>query len=287
MISQTLLFITDHAINICRNHSTPNKYAINMKDILTTPAGFVPDNLTLAHKVVLVTGAASELGSAVVLAVAESGATVLMLDRKQRSMAPMYDSICDQGLAEPMMIEFDMARADNHAFASLGESLTEQFTKLHGLVHCAMWGAPLTPVSHAEMETWSKVLDQQLTRPMFLTRSLLPCLNHPDPASVIFTVMDIGRTGRAYWGAVGAAFAGVENLCQTLSSEILDNQTRINTLDPGKVKTATRKQFYPGESGKGLRKANDPEIINSYLYILSDQSKKHSARQFSVIPLDQ
>ena len=259
---------------------------MNQNDILTTPPDFIPCQLTLADRVVLVTGAASEIGSAVVLAAAKSGAVVLMLDRKQRSMTALYDAICDQGLAQPMIIEFDMVRADSRAFETLGTSLLAQFPEIHGLVHCAMWGAALTPAPHAEMETWSKVLNQQLIKPMYLTKTLCPNLNHPNPASIIFTVMDIGRVGRAYWGAVGAAFAGVENLCESLSAEFFDYNTRVNTVDPGKVKTAIRKHFYPGETDKGLREANDTEIVNAYLYLLSDASNQQTAKRFSVTPLD-
>jgi NAD(P)-dependent dehydrogenase (short-subunit alcohol dehydrogenase family) len=258
-----------------------------MHDFHTTPADFTPVESTLDGKVVLVTGAASEIGSAVVLAAARSGATVIMLDRKQRFMTAMYDQICDLGLEEPMMIEFDLARADSNAFEILGNSLSVPFPEIHGLVHCAMWGAPLTPLSHAELETWSRVLDQQLIKPMYLTKTLQPNFNHPGLSSIIFTVMDIGRTGRAYWGPVGAAFAGLENLCETMNAELVDYQTRVYTIDPGKVKTAIRKQFYPGESGEELRSANDNEILNTYLYLLSDQSKNDNAGQFSVAPLRQ
>ncbi|WP_424945716.1 SDR family NAD(P)-dependent oxidoreductase [Candidatus Spongiihabitans sp.] len=173
---------------------------MTQNDILTIPPDFTPDQSTLAERVVLVTAAASEIGSAVVLAAAKSGAVVLMLDRKQHSMTARYDAICAQGLAEPMMIEFDMVRADSDAFETLGTSLLAQFPEIHGLVHCAMWGAALTPAPHAEMEAWSKVLDQQLIKPMYLTRTLCPNLNHPNPASIIFSVMDIGRAGRGWCG---------------------------------------------------------------------------------------
>ena len=186
-----------------------------------------------------------------------------------------------------MMVEFDMTRADFNAFETLGGSLTTQFPEIHGLVHCAMWGAPLTPLSHAELETWSKVLDQQLVKPMYLTKTLQPNLNHSDSSSIIFTVMDIGRTGRAYWGPVGAAFAGLENLCETINAELIDYQTSAYTIDPGKVRTAIRKQFYPGESAKELRKADDTEIVNTYLYLLSDQIKNRSNGQYAVAPLPQ
>ncbi len=256
-----------------------------MDNILTTPADFKPDFSTLSGKTVLVTGAASEIGRAVAFAAAKSGATVLMLDRKQRPMLPYYDAICELGLAEPMLIEFDLAKADSRAFDNLAAALLATVPEIHGLVHCAMWPAPLTPLVHADMVAWAKVLEQHLVKPVFLTKSLYPGLNHSRPASIIFTTMDIGRIGRAYWGPVGAAFAGVENVCETLGAECPDYRIRVNTLDPGKVKTAIRKQFYPAESIRYLRDASDPRITNTYIYLLSDQSQHRTARRFAVMPL--
>ncbi len=236
----------------------------------------------LADRNVIVTGAASQIGGAVSLAAAQAGATVMLLDRKSRELIPVYDQIGKSGYPEPMMVEFDILRMHPEGFMELADSLSRDCAEIHGLVHCAMWGSPLTPVAHGDMTVWRQVLDQQLIRPMYLTRSLYPLLKHDNPASVIFSVLTCGRNGSAYWGATGAAFAGIENLSQTLSREWENRNIRVNTLDCGKVKTALRKQFYPGEDISQLRDANDPEIIRHYLYLLSDCSGHITRRQFSV-----
>jgi len=251
-----------------------------------SPDDFRPGPDTLAGKTILVTGAATELGSAVSLAAAESGAALLLLDRKQRMMDSLYDAICSRGLPEPMTIEFDMVRAHSSDYGSLGSSLQAQYHSIQGLVHCAMWGAPLSPIANTNLDTWMKTIDRQLTRPMYMTRILIPLLRNAVQSSVIFSTLDVGRQGRAYWGAVGAAAAAVENLSCTLAAELSGYNIRVNTLDPGNLKTALRRQFYPAESNAHLCSPASPAVVNPYLYLLSDAGNRHSSRQFRARPGD-
>ncbi len=249
------------------------------------PAHFSLNDITLHNNTMLVTGASSELGSSVCYASARAGATVIMLDRKQREMIPLYDKICEQGWPEPMMVEFDSKLGSEESIHQLALNLGEQIPVLNGLVHCAMWGAPLAPIVNTRISTWQTVIETQLIKPMMLTKALIPLLNQSGNASIIFSSLDSGRTGRAYWGGIATAFAGIENLSEILSAELEDNHIRVNTLDPGKVKTRLRKQFYPGETAEELRDANDENIIGLYIYLLSDQSINQTGQRFTVPPL--
>ena len=217
---------------------------------------------------VAVTGAGSEIGGSLSIALAKKGVEVVMIDRSQRHMIAIYDAICAANGPEPLMVEFDLAKAEESQFDILGQSLETEVPALNGLVHCALWGAPLTPIALSNLTTWNKVLDQQLARPVFLTRSLYPLLNQATKSAVIFTTLNCGEQGRAYWGAVGAAFAGVINVVQTLNSEWSDSGLHADTIDCSAVKTAVRKKFYPAAPEDDLMDASDPGFISRFLDIL-------------------
>jgi NAD(P)-dependent dehydrogenase (short-subunit alcohol dehydrogenase family) len=82
----------------------------------------------------------------------------------------------------------------------------------------------------------------------------------------------VGRQGLAYWGAFAAAKFGIEGLMQTLAEETRDQgQLRVNSLDPGIVRTGLRARLYPGET---LADLAAPESITSrYLYLLGPESR--------------
>ena len=252
----------------------------------TFPRDFSPGPSTLKDKTILITGAASDIGAAVCRGAAQAGASILMLDRKAKDMIALYDEVqTDTGTA-PLMIEFDIKKSTDVSVQQLSQSLESQLHRLDGLVHCAMWGAPLAPVVHAKTDDWQTIFNQHLIYPMMITRSLLPLLGRADSSSVIFTVLDVGRHGRAYWGGIGITFAAIENLSEILSAELENNRVRVNTLEPGKVKTALRKIFYPGESGRYLRSADDAEIVDGYLYLLSDASIHQTGQRFTVLEVN-
>ncbi|NKB65413.1 MAG: SDR family NAD(P)-dependent oxidoreductase [Gammaproteobacteria bacterium] len=264
-------------------HSPLSRTSSRLMSIL--PSHFSLSPTTLSGKTIIVTGASSELGSSVCYGAARAGATVIMLDRKQRELAPLYDKVSEQGWPEPMMVEFDIKRANEESIQRLASALDQQMPVLHGLVHCAMWGAPLSPIVNSNISTWQTILENQLLKPMMITRALIPLLKHDGQSSIVFTSLDTGRIGRAYWGGVATAFAGIENLSEILSAEYEDHRIRVNTLDPGKVKTQLRKQFYLGEAAHELRNANAPDIVNLYLYLLSDQSNDQTGQRFTVPPI--
>jgi NAD(P)-dependent dehydrogenase (short-subunit alcohol dehydrogenase family) len=65
---------------------------------------------------------------------------------------------------------------------------------------------------------------------------------------VVFTASSVGRRGRAYWGAYAVSKFALEGLSQVLSEELEGiSQVRVNTLNPGRARTAMRRQAYPAE----------------------------------------
>lgn len=232
-------------------------------------ATFTPSPQLLASKNILISAAATEIGQAVAVAAAAAGACVLLLARRSREARTTYDRICASGAPEPLLIEFDVARATEADFAVLGEQVMAMYPQLHGLVHCDWTGASLTPIAHADLQSWQAILDAQLIRPMYLTKTLYAALDHPRPSTVIFNVFTCGRAGRAYWGAIGAACAGLENLAQTMRAEGTAARLRVHSVDCSQVRIAARRQFYPAISDRALLRADDPQITNAYLYLLA------------------
>ena len=244
------------------------------------PADFDRSQVSLKDQSILVSDAATDIGRSVSLSLAEHGATLLLIARKGKSINTLYDQIINQGGAEPMIIEMDLARAQEDQYMALLQGLEKSFSALHGLVHLSLSGAPLAPVSLTTTKTWQHCLDLTLLRPMMMTRTLLPLLQKADSASVVFNTLAAGRHGTAYWGALGAACAGIENLCQALAEEI--SEVRFNTLDIGKVNTGLRHKFYPAEARSSLRNIDDKLVQDYFLYLLSNQSDDQTGRQFRV-----
>jgi NAD(P)-dependent dehydrogenase (short-subunit alcohol dehydrogenase family) len=105
-------------------------------------------------------------------------------------------------------------------------------------------------------------------------------LRAAEAASVVFQSDRVGRRALAYWGAFAAAMAGIEALMETLAEETEGNsRIRVNSIDPGAVRTAQRRELYPAEDPNTL--PTPEQIINGYLYLLGPDSRGLSGRALS------
>ncbi len=240
-----------------------------------------PDPLSLAGKTIMVTGAGSDIGAAIAQGFAKKGGTVIMLDRVHKSMTDTYDAIVEAGYPEPLMLEFHIARAQPERFHALYEALAIELNQapknktgeLHGIVHAAMYGAPLTPMALASMHSWTEIYDQQVIRPMYLTRCLYPLLKSARQAKILFAYYAPETISKAYWGALAASSAALEGMVKVINDEWeADNILAVN-IDCSDARTALRKQFYPAEINTNLIAPNDPKFIARFIQYFDQATK--------------
>ncbi|NLO79946.1 MAG: SDR family NAD(P)-dependent oxidoreductase [Xanthomonadaceae bacterium] len=240
----------------------------------TLPADYTPPADLLRDKVVLITGAAAGLGRALALQCAAHGATVVLLDRQVRQLEQLYDEIEATGGPQPAIYPLNLEGATPDDYAQLAQSLADNFARLDGLVHnAAALGTP-APIEHYSPETWLRTLHVNLNAPFLLTRACLPLLKRTAGATLIFVSDEVGRGGRAYWGAYGVAKAGLEGLMRIVAAETPRERygLRVNSVDPGPMRTALRISAYPAEDPRRLPL---PDAVARRLLYLFDDSARH------------
>jgi len=240
-----------------------------------------PENCLL-NKTILVTGAADGIGKTVSIASAKHGATVILLDKKTRHLEKVYDAIVAQGSAEPVMLPFDLLNCTPDAALTIANGVTQDFGHLDGLLHnAAELGSP-SPMDQYDFEYWQKVMQTNLQAPYFLTRMLLPALRAADDLpnkdqgkpQILFTSDQSGRTPSAYSGAYGIAYAGLEAQMKVWAEELENpSNIKINSIDPGPIRTSLRRRSHPGESQDRL--IPPQAIIPAYLKLLSGDHSFH------------
>jgi NAD(P)-dependent dehydrogenase (short-subunit alcohol dehydrogenase family) len=241
---------------------------------------YQPPKDLLAGRVVLVTGAGDGLGRAAALAYARHGATVILLGRTQKKLEAVYDQIREEKLSEPLLMPVDLAKAGLGEFEQIAVAIEREFGHLDGLLHSAAQLGTLTPLSMYNLELWVQVMQVNFNAAYLLTRACLGVLNQAESASVIFTTSDVARRGRAYWGPYAAAGAAVENLVQVWADELSANtRIRMNSLDPGAVRTVLRARAYPGENPEAHPLPD--EVMGIYLYLMGKDSRSVTGQAFS------
>ena len=240
---------------------------------------YQPAAQALQDRVILVTGAGNGIGRAVACSFGAHGATVILLDRAVRPLEQVYDLIEQAGGPKPAIYPMNLEGATPKDYADLAQVIETEFGRLDGLLHNAALFEGLTPIANYDLELWYRTLQVNLNAPFLLTHALLGLLNRSSDASIVFTADQVSEEGQAYWGAYAVAKGGADTLMKILSSELETNTAiRVNSLDPGRVRTALTQKAYPGRNPAAWA---DPEaVLNAYLYLLGPDSRGVTGQRF-------
>jgi NAD(P)-dependent dehydrogenase (short-subunit alcohol dehydrogenase family) len=236
------------------------------------PKQFTPAAGLLAGRCILITGAGSGLGRALSLACARAGASVILCGRSGAKLDRVYDEIEAMQAPQPAIAMLDLAAATAAEYDNLAKTIGSEFGKLDGLVHAAGLLGDRTPLEQYDVPTWCKVLHVNLTAPFILTQVLLPALRKSPDASVIFVSSGVVQNQRPFWGAYAVAKSGLESVRSMFSQELEgEPNIRVNSVNPGRMRTAMRAAAYPAEDPNTLPA---PESVSGvFLYLLSASSR--------------
>ena len=231
--------------------------------------------------VVLVTGAAGALGSALCDALVAHDVKVIATDRAQTSVPPPPES---KGIS---WITADLEQVEDRV--RLVEEVRARASGSLGIVHNASfvgsselegWSGPLMSQSS---ETWNRALEVSLTAAFSITRDLTDLLSSK-PGSAIVHVSSIYSSLAPDWSlyegtnlgnpaAYGVAKAGVEQLTRWLATSLAPN-VRVNAVAPGGLKRGQPQSFverYEAKVPLG-RMGTETDVVDSILFLLSTQS---------------
>jgi NAD(P)-dependent dehydrogenase (short-subunit alcohol dehydrogenase family) len=243
------------------------------------PKEFSPESDSLAERVVLITGASSGLGRALAIECARAGASVILSGRNGAKLERVYDEIETMGAPQPAIAMLELAAATAVDYDQLAKTIDREFGKLDGVVHAAGLLGERTPLEQYDVPTWCRVLHVNLTAPFILTQVLLPSLRQSSDASVIFVSSGVVKNQRPYWGAYAVAKTGLESVRSMFAQELEgDANIRVNSVNPGRMRTAMRAAAYPAEDPNTV--PTPAAVCPAFLYLLSAESRGIDGQYF-------
>ena len=251
-----------------------------MKDLIQIPANFKPQENCLKDKIILITGTGDGIGATAAKTFAKYGATIILLSKTEKKIVAINDEIVDAGYPQPAIIPLNLEEATAENYAGLAHSIETNFGHLDGLIHNAAMFEGLSPITQFDNTLWNRIVQVNLHAPFLLSQAMIPLLNKSQSSSMVFTSSGVAHQGRAYWNAYGVTKAAGDNLMEMLADELeLNTPIRVNSIDPGRVRTRMRALAFPGEDPMTVPAPED--IMDSYIYLMSDESKKVNGKIIS------
>ena len=176
-------------------------------------------------KTAVVTGASSGIGAATARMLAGAGYRVICAARRADRIEALAAEIDGVAVECDITVDEDVARLASVVGATLDV-----------LVNNAGGALGLEPVSDADLDAWSSMLQTNLIGTTRVTKALLPALIAAEGV-IVFVTSTAADSG--YEGGAGycAAKAGERAVVESMRLELYDVPVRITEICPGMVRT--------------------------------------------------
>jgi len=221
----------------------------------------------LKGKVVVITGAAGNLGQAVASAFASAGSIRVLADRGSDRLASLYPDAADgQVLLVPGIDLSDPQHARR-----LAEQALSRFQRIDVLVNTVGGYAGGKRVHEDDPSAWEKMFNINLNTTLNACRAVVPLMLKQGSGRIVNVSARAGLTGVPTLGAYSAAKSAVIRLTESLAGELKDHGINVNCILPGTIDTPQNRQDMPNaDHGKWVSPA---ALADAILFLASDAAR--------------
>ena len=240
----------------------------------------------LSGKVVIITGAAGNLGSRYVDGLSQFGANVVLADIDYIKCKQMAKKIKEKYLTDPEPIKLDLTK--KKSISNVVSKVLKKYSKIDVLINNAAYQGNdkirKTSFENLSLDDWNKSISVNLTGVFLMCQQVGKIMKKQKQGNIINIGSTYGLVApdqRIYGdsGQNAAAFysaskGGVINLTRYLASYWNRTGIRVNTLTPGGVGNNQKSNFIKKYSNKTMlgRMAKKDEYVAAILFLSSDAS---------------
>jgi len=223
---------------------------------------------SLAGRTAMVTGAATGIGEAIAIRLAEAGATVAVIDLNLSGAQKVAASLPHGSFA----VEADVASA-----ASVGRAVDQVMQKtgqIDILVNNAGIAGPAAFIWEQTDEDWQRNIAINLTGVFNFCRAVVPHMRSRSYGRIVNIASIAGKEGNPRMIPYSATKAGVIGLTKSLGKEVATDGICVNAVTPAVVQTQILDQLTPQQVAYmtdriPMRRTGRPEEIAYVVHFLA------------------
>jgi NAD(P)-dependent dehydrogenase (short-subunit alcohol dehydrogenase family) len=232
----------------------------------------------LENKTVLLTGAASGIGAAIVAEFVKEGATMVLMDWDIENLNALAQKIPHE-TGQFITIGGDVSKEEDiRRFIDSGIS---HFGGIDILINNAGIMDDFCPVAETPISLWEKVLSVNLNSCFYTSRLVVPIMEQAKSGIIINISSVAGSHGARAGLAYTASKHAMEGLTKNIAFMYAIKGIRCNAIAPGGVNTNIGKNMHPNQFGYNRtnsgtasvpRMGESEEIAKVALFLATDDS---------------
>jgi NAD(P)-dependent dehydrogenase (short-subunit alcohol dehydrogenase family) len=191
----------------------------------------MPDRIRLDGKVAVVTGAAGVIGTATIRLLAERGARVVAVDRREQDLQGAIKDL--PAAAQALAVTADVT--DEDEVAAYVRAAVDTFGAIDVFYNNAGIEGDIKPIPQYSLESFRRVLDVNVVGVFLGMKHVLPVMLKQNKGSIINTASIAGLIGSPMIAVYSASKHAVIGLTKSASWECTGTGVRVNCVCPGLI----------------------------------------------------
>ena len=187
-----------------------------------------------SKQVVIVTGAAGNLGSAVVNAFEAAGATLVATDSSSGRLSGMFPKLANT--ADHLLADGVDITNPEAAQAFIDETL-RRFKRIDVLINTVGGYRAGTPLHETSLETFDLMMNLNVRSMLIMCRAVIPTMLKQGTGKVVNVSSPIANHGSENASAYSAAKSAVARITESMAAEYKRAGLNINAILPGTIDT--------------------------------------------------
>ena len=252
----------------------------------------MPDRIRLDGKVAVVTGAAGVIGTATIRLLAERGAKIVAVDRREADLKSAIGDL--PASAEALAVTADVTQEDE--VADYVRAARDRFGTIDVFYNNAGIEGEVKPIIEYSLETFRKVLDVNVVGVFLGMKHVLPVMLARNKGSIINTASIAGLMGSPHIAVYSASKHAVIGLTKSAAWECTNTGVRINCVCPGMIDSRMLSAIVAGRNPGNAPVPNDrlveriparrlgqaSEVASIVAFLASDEASYVSGSAYTV-----
>ena len=215
--------------------------------------------LGLEGKSVIVTGGGSNIGRAIVLALASEGCRITIAEIDQPQGEKVAEEVAAMSTsAQALVIGTDVA--DHRQVEIMVEQVLSQHGAIDVLVNNVGWTIDRLFLEKPR-EEWEKEVTLNLWSSINCIRAVLPHMTERERGSIVSVASDAGRMGEYREAVYSACKGGVIALSKAIAREVGRHGVRLNIVCPGLTVPQSREEMGQHSMWVQMSEVFTPDVL--------------------------
>lgn len=194
--------------------------------------------MNFENKVVLVTGAAGNLGQAVAKKFAAAGASLVLFDIDKKALDALY-----AGQERALSVSVNLL--DRESVGAAVQAAIGKFQRIDVLANIAGGFRMGNPVHETPADIWRLMMELNAGTVMNMAHAVVPHMLAAGGGRIINIAATSGLGGRADMGAYSASKSAVIRLTESMAAELREKGINVNCLMPTIIDTPANRADMP------------------------------------------